>query len=932
VPDVVPPTLDTGLQDYLNGTVAIWANTSDGIGSGLQNVSLDYRKIPDPITSVDMSWNGSVYTHSIGGLQAGDLLEYNVTSVDNATNSQARLFNLYGIGDQTPPTIHEANKEYVLTADGRIRFYANVTEDIGGVKTVLVEGTVAGSPFSGIMTFNGTLYFYEMNANFGQLVSYNITASNFAGLTNSTTPPAFTVDDIVAPQTFTFQVTNNQDGTIVFRATVSDGQFGSGIDSSKVILIHQSYGSNWVTKSMWWDGTNYVYTLGNVFIGDVIKYYVGATDKAENYGQSGLRTFPVIDNTSPIINKIGHDYLNDTDGHIRFWCYANDPFGILRTTKIKITGDQDEDGVMLWIGAYYYYDTLLEYENNFNFTVTVRDTAGNTAKKSEFGHQVQDTVSPQTTSAGGEEFQNGTAILWAFVEDGAFGSGFPSENNTVNITYRIPGKFFETTLMQWNPETNRYEHAINGLIVGDAIDFAIDASDKAGNLGQSRAYTFIVPDTTPPQITAFGYSLLPQEEGLVQFWASAEDSFGTIENVNLTINIISETSSTGKSASASKSVDTTLEREMVWNGTHYNHEENLGYQTKFSYTITIVDGGNLQAEGGASEQIVGDGAPPRVLDAGIIDPGDGDLTIWAEVEEKGTGIDSLEVGYSVDEGQTWQQAPMQRLNATHYKAKVQVEPGSPIQWTIATKDLGGNANDASWDVWLVTPYITATKGIPLTYLVVIIAATGITAVIAIRRFRKVVGLDKERVMAIALNQMTDEDLIARLDDHTYGVILSFFDQREGPVPSIITPSLLEDHMQFLVDLSDRSFSAGGFVEETTEEKVTIFDLRLGESRMICISYGFAIDNPEARGGKENMTINLLVDPVYGELTNIFSPEILPSVRQIRSLVETKAPRLNISSHMDGLRSLVTRIIAAYQELYGEDAILEEGSVVTIEDA
>jgi len=344
----------------------------------------------------------------------------------------------------------------------------------------------------------------------------------------------------------------------------------------------------------------------------------------------------------------------------------------------------------------------------------------------------------------------------------------------------------------------------------------------------------------------------------------------------------------------------------------------------------VIDGADHKsAPGGESVQIVGDGAPPRVPDADIIDPGNGKLTIWAEVDEEGTGIDSLEVVYSVD-GETWDRVPMEEYNSTHYVANVEVEAGSLIYWGIATKDLGGNVADKAYDKWLIDPFPTQ-KGFPLILLIGIIAAAAVSTGIAIKKFRKVVGLDKARVMNIA-NKMTDDEVIARLDDHTYGVILSFFDQREGPIPSIVTPVILDDHMQFLVDLSDRSFSAGGFVEETTEEIVTIFDTRLAESRMVCVSYAFALENPEARGGKENMTINLLVDPIYGELLNIFSPEILPSVRSIRSLIESKSARENISSQMDGLRSLVTRIIAAYQDLYGEDAILEEGSVVIIEDA
>jgi len=99
--------------------------------------------------------------------------------------------------------------------------------------------------------------------------------------------------------------------------------------------------------------------------------------------------------------------------------------------------------------------------------------------------------------------------------------------------------------------------------------------------------------------------------------------------------------------------------------------------------------------------------------------------------------------------------------------------------------------------------------------------------------------------------------------------------------------------------------------------------------MICISYAFAASNPEARGGKENIPINLLVDRLYSELINIFSPEIIPVVREIRSLIEEKPDRMHVNTKMQSLRSYITQVIAAYQEIYGEEAFLDESGEVAI---
>ncbi|MFQ6123938.1 MAG: hypothetical protein ACE5R6_04930 [Candidatus Heimdallarchaeota archaeon] len=165
------------------------------------------------------------------------------------------------------------------------------------------------------------------------------------------------------------------------------------------------------------------------------------------------------------------------------------------------------------------------------------------------------------------------------------------------------------------------------------------------------------------------------------------------------------------------------------------------------------------------------------------------------------------------------------------------------------------------------------------------------------------------------NSLSDKDVIAQIDDHSYGVVLSYFDQFEGPIPAISVPPLLEDNFQFLMDLSDRSFSATGFVEETMDVKITTFDISLQGTRVKCISYAFSIDVLEARGGRDNMTLILLVNLTFEELINNFSSELIPMVKWIRSLIENKSPRENVATQIEGLRNLVSRIIIAYQEIY-----------------
>ena len=371
-----------------------------------------------------------------------------------------------------------------------------------------------------------------------------------------------------------------------------------------------------------------------------------------------------------------------------------------------------------------------------------------------------------------------------------------------------------------------------------------------------------------------------------------------------------------KHASSFMGDDFPIEQEMRINGSINIQKEHFKFQSTFSYTI-IVDSEKISIKEGTSGQMRREDAFQQILKVEIIDPGMGELTITAEENEQETEIKLLNFVFSVDEGKTWQRASM-KFNGRFYVTHVQIESSRPLLWTMATKNLKVNGDKAVLNFWVKNPNIITKQGVPFIFLPEIIVGAAATTDLPFQKFRKeeVVGINKERVMRRA-NSLSDEEATAQIDDHSFGVVLSYFDQFEGPIPSIGVPRLLEENFQFLLDLSDRSFSATGFVEEKTEVKVAIFDISLDSTRMKCISYAFAIDVLEARGGKDNMTINFLINPSYVEIINNFSSELLPMVRWICSLIENKSPRENVATQIEGLRNLVSRIITAYQEIYGK---------------
>ncbi|MHA2052592.1 MAG: hypothetical protein ACW99F_03240, partial [Candidatus Hodarchaeales archaeon] len=123
--------------------------------------------------------------------------------------------------------------------------------------------------------------------------------------------------------------------------------------------------------------------------------------------------------------------------------------------------------------------------------------------------------------------------------------------------------------------------------------------------------------------------------------------------------------------------------------------------------------------------------------------------------------------------------------------------------------------------------------------------------------------------------MKDKEVENVLDSHTLGVVISFFDQRHGPIPVMQEPAILRDNFEKLVELSDLSFSAVRFVDNFEDEIQASFDFTVDErTRVSSISYAYSLNRPNARGGAENLTLNILVlkdvYPLVSQFTNQFA--------------------------------------------------------------
>ncbi len=300
-----------------------------------------------------------------------------------------------------------------------------------------------------------------------------------------------------------------------------------------------------------------------------------------------------------------------------------------------------------------------------------------------------------------------------------------------------------------------------------------------------------------------------------------------------------------------------------------------------------------------------DAVAPRIKDTRLIrnpEINPENLTFTAEIEEFGSGIANVILYYyfgPVDnEGSgssqnqeifTIYQVSMQEIgisgNRIIYSATIDYLANSSdysvIYW-ISTQDNNGNTDPLAYDIRqnpqdIENIYFQAEDisdiVIMIAGLVILLIFVG--AVVYVRFIRKpeIVGLDKDLVLS-GIADIPEEQIYESLDQHTLGLVVSFFDQRHGPIPIIVVPEILKDNFSKLVELSDRSFSGTGFADDFKSEIPSSYDFALApQLRISVLSFGFALDKAEARGGQENLTFNLLLHKDIFKLVSQFQEDI-----------------------------------------------------------
>ncbi|MFW9903491.1 MAG: LamG-like jellyroll fold domain-containing protein, partial [Candidatus Thorarchaeota archaeon] len=356
-----------------------------------------------------------------------------------------------------------------------------------------------------------------------------------------------------------------------------------------------------------------------------------------------------------------------------------------------------------------------------------------------------------------------------------------------------------------------------------------------------------------------------------------------------------------------------------------NHLTKSSMEKNFTYTIDL--------------------SPPRVNDAYFIlndEKYPSNLTFFAEIEENDSGIEEILLSYYFEElnyndnlggmgSILWQEEETSWINtkmkflekSDQYHIYVVTVPfpqkdntSWKVIYRISTIDYSGNVDENAFSVdskqaenniisFLPIILISNSSNSnrsnipvfldlppPIVYLSLIILVLGviITSSVYIKFFQKpvLIGLNKNLVLK-NVEKVSNSKLKTSLNEHTLGIVVSTFDQKVGPVPSLAVPISLDIDSNMLLKLSFRAFNNCELVDNFNEVKESVFNFTYPYSNqkisLKSLSYSFSLYRPGSRNDAENITLSILIFPDFFPIVTLFTDRYSSQLKKIHKLLD-----------------------------------------------
>ena len=607
---------------------------------------------------------------------------------------------------------------------------AHVTDsdptDPDGVDNVTIYWSVDGGPENeASMTLtsgdgNDGYWEYTLPAYpYGSHVTYYVVAKDYDDVETSSSYDYYVGDDIPPTIVSVDQspTTVEYDDDVIVTAHVTEPTDASGVDE---VTLHYTPdgGATWYAVHMalvsgdQYDGT-WQATIPAYPYGTTIEYYVSAIDYAGNSDDSSHYTYTVVDLTPPEIlsvvqnpaaGSVEYDdsvtvtahVTEDTDASgvssVTLW-YSTDGGATWNSIAMTLTSGTAYDGYWEATIPAYPYDTEVWYY------IEAEDVAGNTAldpptaPANYYSYTVDDFTPPVIDSVVWSP--SGTIMYYEDVEVSAHVTEDTDASGVsiVELIYSTDGGVTWNTISMTRVSGDEYDGVYNATIpnqpYGTTVYFYIRAVDVAGNEGYSPTtgyYMYEVNgDDIPPEINSIITNVSLTS---VMYYHFVEVTANITEDLSLYgyasgIDDVYLYYSTDDGTTWN-SIRMTLNTGDEWNGTWIGVIPRQPWNTHVMFYIEAFDKAGNVATSSTYEYIVGDDIAPsvehHVAEYWII-PYEPrchiETTIYVYVNETlfdldaypplvPSGIESVVMNYTIDDGVTWTAVELTMVNGTIY--------------------------------------------------------------------------------------------------------------------------------------------------------------------------------------------------------------------------------------------------------------------------
>ncbi|MHA2109743.1 MAG: hypothetical protein ACW99R_18715, partial [Candidatus Hodarchaeales archaeon] len=603
------------------------------------------------------------------------------------------------------------------------------------------------------------------------------------------------------------------------------------------------------------------------------------------------------------------------------------------------------DYEMRAINHTYHIDWSIDYLTNLQGSFS---SGSNKTPKADISIEWEDIEDPILLYHELLDYGNGTIGFYVEVTDDSpenyFGSGIQKVEAQLTLEGLPPGDLFLLTpyntsqgLVFYGSLTTDSSDRRNYFGYNELVNYSIIMTDVTGNSISKNFLQYLGADSAAPSTSIVLLEYYNDQDGHLSISVNATDVWSGPSEAKIRYRELgSETWSSYQ----------LMEESMLTNDkAEYIFSSIFNVGTSIEYEIEVQDVvGNIGSIVGIID--ITDQAGPQLIGGNFTYSEFGAFNVEFAIGDDGSDIKSVVLRYSFDFGSSWVSVPLiesigtgsdensiptkfQGVFTKKFTLPVKFESQMVVfslvltdseqnERTLTHNELSDILGDLESDAFVLPSIANDMLNNPLVIFILLSFLLGL-ALLTVQRFRTISGFDKKKVLD-ELENVSENEVWEENDKVSIGIVASFFDQTKGPVPIIVYPEKLRSSETMLATLADRSFSTLGFVSKPDEDKHATFRFQIGGDRCTVFGYAFAISNPEARGGQENLSVSFVIRPPWGNLENInrFLNELVEKTQQIQILIQENADAKIIQKEMENTRNFFTRAMLTFRRKYKKE--------------